>query len=188
MISSAKRYATALFDLAEQAKATDEIGKGLGELAGTWKASEELRTFFQSPQFGLDVKRKVIVALAEKAGAHLLLRNTLALLSDRRRLRSLPDIAEAFDRLSERRSGKVRAEVVSATKLSEDYYAQLQKTLEQATGKKVVLVRREDPTLIGGVVTTVSGRVFDGSIRNRLRELRSRLLHAAEPGLQAGEG
>jgi F-type H+-transporting ATPase subunit delta len=187
MIGSAvaKRYATALYELAEEKKVTDEVGSDLSDLASIWESSEELQQVFQNPQFGLEAKRQVIASVAERAGAHAIVKNTLQMLSDRRRLEHLPEIAEAFTRLSERRSGKVRAEIVSATKLPEAYYSQLQKTLKQATGKDVILVRREDPSLIGGVITTVGGRVFDGSLKNRLRELRSQLLASTDPSALA---
>lgn len=184
MIGSAvaRRYATALFELAHENGAVDMIAKGLNDFASTWEASEELRRVFDNPQFGLDEKKKLVAAIADRLGAHPLLKNALMLLSDRRRLRHLPEIAETFGRIAERRSGMIRAEIITASKLPEAYYAQLAQTLEQTTGKKVMLVRREDPSLIGGVVTTVGGRVFDGSLKNRLRELRSRLLAGAEPG------
>lgn len=183
MIGSAvaKRYATALFELAHEAKAVEPIGKGMADFVTTWEASDELRRVFENPQFGLDQKKQLVATLADRVGAHPLLKNTLMMLSDRRRLAHLPEIAEAYARIAERRSGKVRAEIVTAAKLPDAYYAELTKTLEQATGKKVVLVRREDPSLIGGVVTTVGGRVFDGSLKNRLRELRSKLLAGTDP-------
>jgi len=187
MIGSAvaKRYATALYELAEEKKVSDQVGSNLADVASVWESSEELRHVFQNPQFGLEAKRRVIASVADEAGAHAIVKNTLQMLSDRQRLEHLPEIAEAFTRLSERRSGKVRAEIVTATKLPEAYYTQLQKTLQQATGKDVLLVRREDPSLIGGVVTTVGGRVFDGSIKNRLRELRSQLLASTDPATLA---
>lgn len=183
MIGSAvaKRYATALFELAHEQKAVDKIGKDLSDVASTWSASEELQRTFENPQFAPEDKKKLIGAIAERSGAHALLRNLLMMLSDRRRLGHLPEIAEAFARIAERRSGRIRAEIVTATKLPEAYYEQLVKTLKQATGKDVVLIRREDPSLIGGVVTTVGGRVFDGSLKNRLRGLRSQLLASTEP-------
>jgi len=181
MIGSAvgKRYATALYELAHEQQAVEKIGKDLSDLGASWDASADLRAVFENPQFGVAEKRGVIEALAAKAGVHPLLKNTLMMLADRRRLKHLPEIAEAFERISERRSGRVRAEIVTATKLSDAYYQQLQSALKEATGKDVVLVRREDPSLIGGVVTTVGGRVFDGSLKNRLRELRAQLLDSA---------
>lgn len=177
----AKRYATALYELAHESNAVDRIGKDLADLASTWGASEELRRAFENPQFALEAKKALIAAIAERSNAHPLLRNTLMMLSDRRRLKQLPEIAEAFARIAERRAGRIRAEIITATALPEAYYQQLQKTLAEATGKEVVLVRREDPSLIGGVVTRVGGRVFDGSLKNRLRELRAQLLASTDP-------
>lgn len=187
MIGSAvaKRYATALYELAHEASVVERIGKDLTDLKASWEASEELRRTFENPQFGLDAKKALIRAVAERAGAHPMLRNTLMMLSDRRRLRYLPEIADAFSRIAERRAGRIRAEIITATKLPDAYYQQLQKTLAQATGKDVVLVRREDPSLIGGVVTRVEGRVFDGSLKNRLRELRAQLLASNDPTARA---
>lgn len=187
MIGSAvaKRYATALYDLAHEQKAVDAIGKDLADLAKTWAASEELRRTFENPQFPLEQKRSLIAAIADRAAVHPLLKNMLMMLSDRRRLVHLPEIAETYAQIAERRSGRIRAEIITATKLPEAYYEQLTKTLEAATGKKVVLVRREDPSLIGGVITRVGGRVFDGSLKNRLAGLRAQLLAATDPALQA---
>lgn len=183
MTSSAvgRRYGRALFELAHEAGAADAIGKDLEDLAKTWESSEELRRAFENPEVGIEAKRKLIAAVAERASVHPLLKNTLMMLSDRRRLRHLSEIAEAYARIAERQSNRIRAEIVTAKKLPEAYYEQLVKTLEQATGKDVVLVRREDPSLIGGVVTTVGGRVFDGSLKNRLKELRSKLLASTDP-------
>lgn len=177
----AKRYARAIYELADDHNAVDRIGDELDNLAGIWDGSEELRDVFESPRFGMDQKRGIVKAIAERIGAHDLLRNTVQMLSDRGRLKYLPEIAQVYARLSERKSGRVRAEIVTAVKLPERYYEELEKTLNAATGRQVVLVRREDPSLIGGVVTTVGGRVFDGSIKNRLRGLRSQLLASTEP-------
>ncbi len=189
MIGSAvaKRYATALFELAHEQKAVDKIGKDLSDLGATWRENEELRRTFENPQFAVEDKRNLIGALAQKSGAHPLLKNMLMMLSDRRRLTHLPEIADTYTRIAERRSGRIRAEIVTASKLPEAYYEQLTKALKHATGKDVVLVRREDPSLIGGVVTTVGGKVFDGSLKNRLRELRSQLLTSTDPVALASE-
>lgn len=189
MIGSAvaKRYATALYELAVEKGVADKVGSDLADLAESWESSEELQHVIQNPQFGMDQKRSVIGAMADRAGAHVIVKNTLLMLSDRRRLAHLPEIADVYTRLSERRSGKVRAEIVTATELPEAYYTQLQSTLKQATGKDVLLVRREDPSLIGGVITTVGGRVFDGSLKNRLRQLRSNLLASTDASTLAND-
>jgi len=57
------------------------------------------------------------------------------------------------------------------------YFTELSKTLERVTGKKVVLVKHEDPCLIAGVVTRVGDRVYDGSVKNQLQKLSAELRH-----------
>ena len=73
---------------------------------------------------------------------------------------------------------KFEAGVTSAAPLTESYYLQLQRALEQATGKRVAIERKTDASLIAGVVTKVGDKVFDGSVRTRLAELKETLKSA----------
>jgi len=176
-----KRYARALIELAAEAGQIEKIGQDLGVLADAWESSKELRDVFSNPLYRSDLRHGVVKALVARVGASPLLDNTLRLLSDRRRLGQLPAIAEAYQALAEERAGRVRAEVVSAAPLGESYYAELAKTLETVTGRKVVIVRRTDPSLIAGVLTRVGDVVFDGTVKNRLDELRQRMLEDPRP-------
>ncbi|MBK7075376.1 MAG: F0F1 ATP synthase subunit delta [Myxococcales bacterium] len=65
--------------------------------------------------------------------------------------------------------------MVSATPLTPAQVTQLTATLEKLSGKKVVLSKREDPNLLGGVVAKVGDTVYDGSLRTQLRVLRDEL-------------
>jgi F-type H+-transporting ATPase subunit delta len=88
----------------------------------------------------------------------------------------LPAIAQILKEMGDLREGVVRAEVTTAARLPEDYYARLEKKLEKMTGKRVVIDRREDPSLIAGVVTRIGDLVIDGSLRARLLEMTNALL------------
>ncbi|MDH5675025.1 MAG: ATP synthase F1 subunit delta [Myxococcales bacterium] len=171
-----KRYASALLQLATEAKAVDRIGKDLSDFAASWKEAKDLRSVFENPGVSQSQRRAVLTDLARAATMHQYTRDTLMLLADRRRMRHVPEVAEAYQALSEARSGRVRAEVVSAAELPAGYYRELERTLREVTGKEVVLERSTDPSLIGGVVTRVGDQVFDGSIKNRLAELSDELL------------
>lgn len=171
-----RRYAKALFDLAEEAKQTDKIGRDLADLKVSWEGSEELQNVVENPAVGAEARKQLLTTLATRLGLHAIVKNTVFLLSDRRRLRHIPEIVDAYEELAEQKAGRVRAEVITATPMPERYYMQLQKTLEATTGKKVVIVKKQDPSIIGGVVTKIGDRVLDGSIKNRLDELREELL------------
>jgi F-type H+-transporting ATPase subunit delta len=174
----AKRYARAILELASEQHLVDRVGKELADFAAMWESNEELRSVFANPDVSAAARKAVLSEITTKAGVTPLVRNSVLYLCDRGRLRALPDIARAFAALAEQAAGTLRAEVTSAAPLAEGYYAQLQRALEQTTGKKVSIERKVDPSLIAGVVTRVGDQIFDGSIRRRLADLKETLKSA----------
>jgi F-type H+-transporting ATPase subunit delta len=170
-----KRYARAILELASQAGQAELVGRELRDLAGSWETSDELRELFTNPEFGHAARKAVLQELLQRTGVSPLTRNSVLYLADRNRMVALVDIARAYTELAERAAGTLRAEVTSAAPLTDAYYAQLQRALEQVTGQKVSIERKTDPTLIAGVVTRVGDRVLDGSIRARLADVRDAL-------------
>ena len=88
----------------------------------------------------------------------------------------LPQLSTAFRSMAEDLLGRVHAEVVTATELPEAYFDQLKQRLEQVTGKRVVIERRIDKSIIAGVVARVGDQVFDGSAQHHLSQLKEELL------------
>ena len=170
-----RRYAGALLSLSTQAGNLDKVTSDLNEFARSWNESRELRSVFENPSVKAEARRNVLREIAAQSGMDPLVRDTLLVVSDRGRMAQLGEIVEAFGALAEARSGQVRAEVTSATELPEAYIRELQRTLERVTGKQVTVAKRVDPTLLGGVVTRIGDQVFDGSVKNRLEELKHEL-------------
>ena len=177
-----RRYGSALLNLAAEAGALDAVRKDLRDFANSWEQSRDLRSVFENPSVGVESRRAVLRELAAASGMNKLVRDTLMLVSDRGRLKFLPEIVDTFEALAEARSGRVRAEVITATQLPAEYFTGLQRTLEQATGKQVVLTTRVDPSIIGGVVTRMGDQVFDGSVQYRLNVLRDELSRGPNRG------
>jgi len=171
-----KRYANALLHIAADAQAIDQIGRDLRDFVNVWEASKELRDAFENPQVSQQARRLILRDIAASSGMHDKVRDTLSLLGDRQRLRFVNDVADAYEAMAEARSGRLRAEVTTATELPDSYFTELSRTLQQITGREVVLQRKVDPSLVGGVVARVGDQVFDGSLKNRLSELKSELL------------
>jgi F-type H+-transporting ATPase subunit delta len=96
----------------------------------------------------------------------------------RRRPRSLPAIAKRLLQLVDEKNRVLRVTVTSATALCEGFCQALTKELETATQCKIVLERKEDPSLIGGVITRIGDHTIDGSIKGKLLELQRHLLQA----------
>jgi F-type H+-transporting ATPase subunit delta len=58
-------------------------------------------------------------------------------------------------------------------------YQRIESELSTAVGRKIVIERKQDPTLIGGIVTRIGDNTIDGSIRGRLNEVERQLLQSA---------
>jgi F-type H+-transporting ATPase subunit delta len=171
-----RRYASALLALAEERKNVDHVRRDLSDFVKSWNESRELRTVFENPSVSAEARRNVLREIGTRTSMDPQLLNTLLVLADRGRLSQLPDVFDSFEAMAEAKSGKLRAEVTSAAELPEAYFTELGATLERVTGRKVSVTHKVDPSLLGGVVTRVGDRVFDGSLKNRLSELKDELL------------
>jgi F-type H+-transporting ATPase subunit delta len=176
MSAIGRRYAKAVLDLAREQGQMDRVLRDVGSLHAAWKTSPELRDIVGNPVVPRPALKAAIDAVMDKLGISEIVRNTVNLLADKGRLGALDAVLRSLEELAEAETGRVRVEVVSARPLADAYYARLTDKLKRVTDREVVLVKKEDPSLIGGVVTRVGDQVFDGSIRNRLSELRETLL------------
>jgi F-type H+-transporting ATPase subunit delta len=180
MSAVGRRYAKALLDLARDQGQLEAVLGDVGAISGAWKASSELREVVRNPAIPKPVLKAAVDAVMEKLGVSEITRNTVKLLADKGRLPQLDEVLDALEELAEAETGRVRVEVTSARPLSESYYSRLAEKLQRMTDRKVVLVKKQDPSLIGGVVTRVGDQVFDGSLSNRLSELKETLLADGE--------
>lgn len=173
-----ERYARAIFELGVESGQLELLSQKIGEFARAYAGSPELRSVLDNPLVDEPSREAVLSEIAARLGLSQLALNAVRLLAQRRRLHSLPDIARRLSSLGDERVSILRATVTSAVPLSETYYNQLQQELERATKRKIVIERREDPTLIAGVVTRIGDNTIDGSVKGRLIELERRLLQA----------
>jgi F-type H+-transporting ATPase subunit delta len=174
MISSsiARRYAKALFSLADEKGQIEQWSKGLDALAGVLDLSRELQDVLENPRYDKETRRAVLRRVAEELRLDAEPTSLLHLLVDRSRLAYLPAILSSFRVLADGKLGRVRARVTSAVPLGADESRRIAEKLAQATRAEVILETAVEPALLGGVVTQVGSLVYDGSVRTQLEELR----------------
>ncbi len=173
--SLARRYAKALIEIATERKVVDKVGADLRALAVAYKTAPELAVVLAATSHPRATRRKVVDAVLTRLAAHELVKTFCYLLLDKERLAVVPDISREIDAMIEARAGRVAAEVTSAVALTPAQLAQITVTLEKLSGKKVVVEKKQDPALLGGVVAKVGDVVYDGSLRTQLRALRDQL-------------
>lgn len=169
----AGRYASALFDLAEEANQVRQVEKDLSALQGLLDESADLKRMVRSPVFSSEEQGRAIAAVAEKAGLAPLVINFVKVLARNRRLFALSDMIRTFLTLAARQRGEITAEVSSAHPLAEDQLAALRETLRASAGKEVQIVTKVDPTLLGGLIVKMGSRMIDSSLRTKLTSLKT---------------
>ena len=173
--AAGRRYARALYQLARDDDRVEPVRDELAAMAALFDAEPALHRAIFRPLHPVAERRAVLSRVAERLGTSPTLCNFYALLVDQRRLVDFPGIREEYARLADEAAGRIRADVVSASPLSDAQCQRLRSALAARTGREVELSTRVDPTLIGGAVASVGAMVFDGSLRTQLVRLRSSL-------------
>lgn len=168
----ASRYATALLDLSEEQGSVAEVEKALSAFEKLLQDSEDLRRLVTSPVFSADEQLKALTAVLDKAGIGGLAANFVKLAARNRRLFAVPSMIVAYRAALTERRGELPADVVSASALSDEQLASLTKSLNEATGKSVMISAKVDPSLIGGLVVKVGSRMIDTSLKTKLNSLK----------------
>lgn len=173
--AAARRYARALFSIAQDDGAIEAVGRDLDTMAGLLEENPELRNALFRPLHPVKERRAVLERVCERVGASASVSHFLVFLIDQRRLVDFEAIHAEYGRLADEAAGRMQAEVVSASELPEAQRERLKNALARNTGREIDLVVRVDPDLIGGAVAKVGGVVFDGSLRTQLSQLRDTL-------------
>ncbi|MDO4840322.1 MAG: ATP synthase F1 subunit delta, partial [Desulfovibrionaceae bacterium] len=110
-----------------------------------------------------------------KIGSDTVTRNFCFLLADKERLPYFRSIVQAYTKLLDQATGKIRGTLTTAISLSDAKQRSVQKELEAKAGASLELKFEVDPSILGGVVLKVGDRILDSSLRAQLEILRGTL-------------
>ena len=174
----AARYATAVFDLANEAKQLPALEKDIDALEAALGESADFKSLIASPIYTREQQGTAIAAIAKKMKLSDTVANTLSLMASKRRLFVLPQlVSELRARLSDEK-GEMTAEVTAAKALTKAQQDKLAKTLKATVGKDVKINMAVDESLIGGLVVKVGSKMIDTSIRSKLAALQNTMKEA----------
>ena len=171
--AAARRYAKALFELANEGKSLKTVESQVDELAGAIEGSDELSSFIASPLASREVAENVISSIAKKAKFHDLLTNTLKVMVQKGRMSLIPEMIVAFRELAAQARDELVAEVISAKALTKAQEKKLADTLKAKMGKAVAIENIIDESLIGGLVVKMGSIMIDSSVKGKLSKLHN---------------
>jgi len=164
-------YAQALLQVAKAEGSLDTVEDELFRVARTLEGNDSLRSALTDQAIPIDRRQGIVEDLLSGKASPV----TTALVSfvvGAGRGRDLPAIIDRLVQEAAEERSEAVAEVRSAIPLNEDQRTRLAAALSRATGKQVSVKVIVDPSVLGGVVSTVGDIVIDGSVRHRLDQLK----------------
>ena len=167
-------YATAVTEMASAEGVLERVVSELRDMKNLVEGNDQLRAHLTDELVPVDARQKTLEALFG-GKAHAVTTQFVGMVIGAGRGRDLSKIVDAAASRASGTTGVGMAEVRSAVPLTDDQQRRLADALAKVVGGAVSLKVVVDPNVVGGLVATVGDKVIDGSVRNRLDELKSRL-------------
>lgn len=171
----AKRYAKALFELVIEQKCLEAVEADFKLLDDLLAGNKDFDIFLSNPLISESARFRGLKEIFEGRLSNLTMQ-FLLLLSEKKRLALLPDVAQNFRRLILDYRNTIEGELISAVQLLPAQVAQIQQNVEGMIGKSVLFTEHISPEIIGGFVVRFQDVVIDNSIRCQLAKLREKLI------------
>jgi F-type H+-transporting ATPase subunit delta len=168
----AGRYASALFDLAQEEGKVDAIASELGRFAALIDGSPDLKGFIKNPVFTAAEQLAAVSALLAKAKITGLGANFIKVVASKRRLFAIEGMVRGYRALVAEARGIVAAEVTVAEAMNDKNKQAVKDALAALTGKSVDVVEKIDPAIIGGLVVKMGSKMVDASVRTKLNSMK----------------
>ena len=171
----AKRYAVGLFYAALKHQVLDRVLEEQNSLASLLKEQPEFRSFLEVPQIQRKEKEELIKGIfLDKL--HPVFYHFLLLLLNKHRLNYLIPITEEYEKLVKEHKGVIQAKITTAIPLEKSMVEKLKDKLEKKSGKKIEILLKVEPAIIGGITLILGNQIIDNSISHHLNQLKEEML------------
>jgi F-type H+-transporting ATPase subunit delta len=167
------RYATALFQLAEESGALSDILEQAEFLYGTFKGEDGALRILTHPLISTDEKNAFVDSVY--GGVHPILFGFMKLAIAKNREAFLSPALKRLIKLIKRHQNHTSARIVTATPLTDEQKHRLSATLSKKLGKKVDLHIIVDPAQIAGISIHIEGYFLDRTVKTMLKNMKESL-------------
>ncbi|KAJ48772.1 F-type H+-transporting ATPase subunit delta [Clostridium tetanomorphum] len=166
-----RRYAMALYEVAEKKNKIEEYRKSFQEIIDLVYSNPELIQLIKHPQISTDKKKKVFIKIFKgKIDEELL--SFLLILIEKGRILYLKEKQKELEKIYFEKHNMLLAHIKTVIPLEEQDRINLKEKLKNKYKKEIILREEIDKSIIGGVYVRVGEDVIDGTIKGRLHEMK----------------
>ena len=166
----AKRYASAIYDIAESSDKIGEIREALNILAENYNEDEEFKVFLLDPSIKYDEKVKYLHESFDFISEDAF--KIINYLVKKGRVSLAEKIKDSYLKIYYEKNNKILVNATFTKELSDNQREALMKKLEEKYKKKIVLNLSVDEELIGGGIIKIGNKVIDGSIKSQIENIK----------------
>ena len=171
MSQVAKRYAEALFQVAQSQGTLAEVGADMKGVAKVFATDAQLVSVLAAPKVKAATKKELIKTLFSNANAAVV--NTLQILIDKKRIGDVTHVANGFQALAAAAQGTAEATVYSTRPLTAEEQGEISSTFGKLVGvEKLDITNEIDASLIGGVRVQIGNYIYDSTVASKLEGLK----------------
>ena len=170
--ANAKRYAKALFELALEKAKIDEIHQDFNGFLNLIKDNPDLKSVLNLPA---DRDREKLVTELMKERFAELFFNFLLLVLKNKRFYLIDQIHHEFLNRVDVYYNRVRVEAITAVPFSDDQLLKLSQEIAQNLKAEVRIENKVDPSIIGGIIIRINGKMFNASLAEQFKKLKQYL-------------
>ncbi len=170
---AARRYAGALFELAQDSGQLANIHRDFAGFAALVRDNDELSRLIRTPAISRDAKVGALTGVAEAVGVGPLLVKFLGTIAANGRSGEIPGVQVAFDEIYARQRGVKRAVVTTAKPMTDAQRERIQGILAKVVGGEVELTETVDEDIIGGIQLRIGSKLVDASLAAKLDRMNT---------------
>lgn len=170
-----RRYASAFFNLTEKKNLTEKAVENAEVFLELCSSSRDFELLLKSPVIRINTKKSFF----QKIFSGIFCEETIsfiALVTDHKRENLLMEIFTDFLKLYKDSRGIVTAELITAIEADEEISNKIISLIKKLSNcREVELIRKIDPTIIGGFRIKYHDKLLDASIAHELKEISKRM-------------
>lgn len=169
----ASKYATALYELALENNNLDLYQEQCRFVLSSLEENEEFFSVLDSKFLSI----KEIYEIIEKTyiGVEMDIISLLKIIVENHRVSILKDILISFNSLCNSYKGITEGLLYSAFELDKATITDIENAIGKKENRKISLIFKIDPSLIGGAKVVINNHIYDGSVKNKLSEMKQSL-------------
>ncbi len=171
---AAKRYAKALFEITKDSELLEKVEQDLHLVVKVIYSNEDIKNFLNHPQITREVKKDIINSAFSKNISQIT-KNFIFQLIDNNRQDALEGILSEYIKMANNYRGIIDVEALSVVALNDVEKEKITNSFTKRFNKQIRLKNTIDPSIIGGMIVRIGDKVYDGSIRTKLKVMKRNL-------------